>query len=949
MPSRSFKKVSLIVAAVLLVAFIGVIIVAQSRIDTATSRQLVVDVIKNSMQATADIEGGVSFSILPTPTLTVSRLTISKKSVSGDPEPTLYVEKMEVRYDLFELVIGKTSPSGMSFVRPKLTIERPETGNIPWGWLRPNVLQSLRPKLEQVGGTIAIEIADGTVEYIDTANEETYAVTDIQALGDIGTYLRLQSSMRSGGRGFTFSINKTMSDSAFSDTRMPLNIELYADSNNSITLQSLIDLSPTNNKISGKFALNTNDLVQWFPKVPEAPAPAPAVQGAKPAPEKKKAPLPVIPLSFGGDLSENDKGEIAIKDVRFKGVNSEGKGDFTLVVEDWKPRMKGTFDFDSLDYLEWSKLLGSAFFRELPTAVSSDSTQQATMVRLENPLPKDLQLAAIIKAKKLYAGKREVGSASLDIDMDKATLTVNQCDIVLPGDARLSIFGVISQGGTGDVRFEGNVETMGKSLRDAMIIIDASAKDLPDIGLKEFSASANMFVSAQLIRLTEMQATLQNTPFTGTILGYRGDVPRVEASIKTEKVDFDYIRDTLRERKIDDKAKSIDYLGKVFNFAWLKNIETRVDAKFFVDGFTFMEKEGERAQLSLYADTGDLRIYDVQLKYPDSVSDLSLSINVQGERPFANVVLNSDQLDTRYFLLDKDDLAQANAETEAKEEEKAAKEELSEEELTKRAAARFSGELIDYTWMDGFDGTFDITLRRLVHRKLSLDNLKLQSRLEGKRMNIQRFAFVYSRARCNVVGALFGGSVPGMNISITMANANLKELLQSLTGIENISGSASMSGTMSTSGLNYRAWAENMDARIAFAGRGVKVQGINLNGVNNILNVARTAADVFNNVNKTLPTSFTEFSADGSINMLKGEMRTPGITLKSGQVTGAVSGGLKLVPLTMQFNSLFRFNNHVGNPSPTLIVQLSGPLQQPEMKIDTSVLEAYVAKRVVGK
>ncbi len=93
----------------------------------------------------------------------------------------------------------------------------------------------------------------------------------------------------------------------------------------------------------------------------------------------------------------------------------------------------------------------------------------------------------------------------------------------------------------------------------------------------------------------------------------------------------------------------------------------------------------------------------------------------------------------------------------------------------------------------------------------------------------------------------------------------------------------------------------------------------------------------------------TEFSVDGSMNIQDGELRSPSLTLRSGLVTGTIAGGVKLDSMIGQFSVLFRFANLLSDTIPTMIIQLSGNMNKPELKVDTASLEDFVARRNVGK
>ena len=200
-----------------------------------------------------------------------------------------------------------------------------------------------------------------------------------------------------------------------------------------------------------------------------------------------------------------------------------------------------------------------------------------------------------------------------------------------------------------------------------------------------------------------------------------------------------------------------------------------------------------------------------------------------------------------------------------------------------------------------------------------------------------------------MLGSLYGGKVPGMSISFTLYDAELHDMLKSLAGRDNITGKVSISGTVTTSGVNALSWVSQAEAKLVLAARGVNVQGINLQGVVDAVEVSRTAADVFNNVNLAVVNGATELSVDGNINVKNGVAKTPGITLKADTITGDLTGEVRFVPWTMELSTLYQFPAMTSETIPTLTLQLSGPVEAGDLRTDTASLEAYVAKRITSR
>ena len=136
------------------------------------------------------------------------------------------------------------------------------------------------------------------------------------------------------------------------------------------------------------------------------------------------------------------------------------------------------------------------------------------------------------------------------------------------------------------------------------------------------------------------------------------------------------------------------------------------------------------------------------------------------------------------------------------------------------------------------------------------------------------------------------------------------------------------------------------------AGRGIRAENFNMQGVVDAVLTSRSVPDVTTNVDKALPNGSTDFSVDGNININNGIIRTPGVTIEAqdtGRAKGALTGELRLIPWKMALNVIYQMTMLQSETIPTLTVDLNGTPDKYEMRIDTSSLEAYVAKRIVGK
>ncbi len=146
------------------------------------------------------------------------------------------------------------------------------------------------------------------------------------------------------------------------------------------------------------------------------------------------------------------------------------------------------------------------------------------------------------------------------------------------------------------MRFEGSMETKGKSLRQLFTVFDESAASLPETTFGEFYAHSNIFVSPEQVRLSEADVKLSDLRLNGGLVAYFDTNPRLEADVKLKDINFDYFRDVWREKAEKGRAEQDFFLkfDNGMNFNWLKKLQTIIDFKVSVDGFTFHGTSGQQ-------------------------------------------------------------------------------------------------------------------------------------------------------------------------------------------------------------------------------------------------------------------------------------------------------------------------------------------------------------------
>jgi len=910
-----YKKLIVIVALLGLVLF-GALEFVNNRIDAQSYRTQIEKMVLERLGQPLTIRGGVSVSLLPVPTVHLSGVALHDPDEDSEtPTPSLTANMVHIRSSVWSLFSGELQVTGITLEKPMLEVYRSPENVVRWGWLGGGLF------FGNAENTFDIEIAAGNIIYHNKKTDKDIAINDINAAIVTGDLPQAAGSL--SVQGHTLQFKARTQGAQGGSAALPLAITLSSDMKDNLSLEGTVDLSTETPQVNGKITLESENILHWFqPKIEKIEGifakitdDASSSQGLQPT---------AMPVTLSGRWAQTGS-LIKITLDEFKGLNSAGAGVIDAQWIEGLPRIEATVNFSAINYDYWKIFILAALSdQEISKAVGYRSNMK------ENPLPDDVNFSLHFNAQQVYFGNQIWKDARFSATLDHAAVTIHQLDVNLPGDSSLSLFGIVSQSSTREMRFEGTLDTQGKSLRELLTVFDSSALDLPKEELSEFHVRSNIYIAADQIRLSEADAKISQLNLNGGLVAYYDTMPRFEAEVKLSDIDLDYFRDTWRKKQKTGKKETffLQYDSNQ-NFSWLQRLRASIDFKVTIDKFRFMERDGNSAAFRIFVRENELGIYNIRLNYPEDTLEAGFSLNVNADKPFFNVLLNTAALDTAYFLREDD------AEDEKREKENA-------------RTKRWSEELINMDWMEGWKGAFDISIGKLIHRDWIVNDIKFRGGLENNSLGIQSLGFTYWQGRAQVSGSLYGGKVPGLSLGFTLSNTELQEILQSLVKRDNISGKISVNGTMSTSGVNVLSWISQAESEMVFSGRGVTVDRFNLQGVVDAVSVSRTAADVLNNVNLALIKGKTEMSVDGNVNVKNGFLRTPGIALKAGNISGNLSGEVKLIPWKMDLTSVYQFPSLATEKVPTMVIQLIGPIEGPTMGVDTASLEAYVAKRLIG-
>lgn len=638
------KQLKVAVGLGITVLFVlGLLLIAQGFIDSQNYSKLVVDAIEKQTNRKVTIKGTATVTLLPTPTLFIPGLEL-RDPVSDKPAPAVTINMTSIQVPFFSIFSEHLSVSSITLDSPTIELMQADDKNVYLDWLNTNLLKALSENSNASGNALQITINNGRIIYRDSMAEKILSVDNIYSSVANGTNLNAGGSFRIAGHDMNFNLSAAGSANKDSKEEQPFLLRVNSGAKDFIELKGNLGMTDELPALKGSFALKVENAPAWMKAA--KPQEQRLLQQVTNQFTKQDEDKNQLPLEITSDWSSNGL-TIVMDKFLLQGLSSGGSGKVDISWKDWIPSIVIDMKFSGISYDHWSQFLSAAFVKSGGDIITYREVNEAP----DNPIPQEASIQLNLNADEIYYGQQVWKEAQMSANIGGGAVTVNQFNVKLQGDSRLGIFGVISPSPTGDLRFEGSMETSGRSLRQTLTVFDETAAELPETGFGDFFAHSNMFISSEQLRLSEADVKLGDLHLNGGLVAYFDANPRVEADIKLKNISFDYFRDVWRDKqKLSEKQDDFFLkFDRTMSFSWLKKLQTAIDFKVYVQKFTFLDRNGDNASFRLYAKNGDLGVYDISFIYPNDITKGFFKLNVNGEQPALILNLTTGTLNTDYF------------------------------------------------------------------------------------------------------------------------------------------------------------------------------------------------------------------------------------------------------------------------------------------------------------
>lgn len=549
-----------------------------AQIETLTGRSL-------------EIDGDISLSVLPSPTLSAHSVRLANIAGGSDPD-MLTLDALEAHVALMPLLQRRVQIERVTLVRPTLLFERLADGRRNWVFERPG-----RPGggPHGEGGPPDIQldnltIEQGTIVYRgpDAAEQR---MTDVDArisAESLRGPLRAEGSAEFGGVPFAFDI---AAGRLVEGQRAPLGVGIEVPSAGArLAFSGGVLLGEEGASGSGRLTGHAATLAQLLTVIDgRAGAPGgPAILGQ--------------PFELSAELS-GSPAQLRLDDMALELGDALAKGEATVDLSAI-PRAKVKL---ALNRFDLDPLLGAGGDAEAPHPDGPPAGPAGFALPGGIAAQIDLSVEALT-----YRGS-VVSKARLLATLADGQLTIGRLSGLLPGGSDATLAGRLTAAADGP-RFDGTVEAGSDNLRTLLDWLDLSPPAIPRDRLRKASLTTAVVATPAAIELSEFNLRLDASQITGGVI-----VALPRAGVRTataygiglaiDQINVDAYLPPRRGAEAADAAAEAPPPGlPVHLLAPLAGIDANVQLR--VGSLTYRTQESENVRLDLTLHAGSLTLRD---------------------------------------------------------------------------------------------------------------------------------------------------------------------------------------------------------------------------------------------------------------------------------------------------------------------------------------------------
>ncbi len=505
---------------------VAVVVAAPALIDINSYKPLIVSQVKTATGRDLVIDGPISLSLLPTPTVSVTGVKFFNAAGSKNAN-MVEVKSVTVQPSLLPLLVGRIEVGEVTLVEPKIVLEINAAGKPNWEFT-PSVAEA-KPAAAKPSSPRPLSLGRLTID------NGTLIFSDSKAgLSVVGEKANFSASVGSIDGPYTLAGGATVNGA-------PLKLDLAVGARGAnghsadVTLQAgggklgfkgtLSELGAAA-KVSGIASVSADSLTTFVGTLVKLSG----------QPEPPLPPLLAGKFTFDGAI---DVSQTAFAARDFKMALGQDSGSGTLAVT-LKPKLgvEGKLSVPKLDLDRWLAAL------QQPSSPATSPAPQAAPAAPGNTNPSgggffgDLNVKLALGIGEVIYNKQPVRSVALELEAKGGVVAVPKLAATLPGDMVLQAQSTL----TGDAArpgVTGQFSLVGPKLRETLAWLAVDLSSVPPSKLQKLSLKGRMSSTGGNVQVSDAVFELDDLKGSGGVTVTFGVPLSIVTSVSLDTLDLD--------------------------------------------------------------------------------------------------------------------------------------------------------------------------------------------------------------------------------------------------------------------------------------------------------------------------------------------------------------------------------------------------------------------------
>jgi uncharacterized protein involved in outer membrane biogenesis len=503
------------------------LLVAPSFFDLDKYKPQLISEVKKATGRDLAVDGPVSLSLLPLPSVSVTGVKF--QNLPGSKNPNMVeIKSVTVKPSLFALLGGNLEVNSVTLVEPRIVLEVNAEGKPNWEFT-PSVAAAkpaaATPSSPQPLSLGQLDIENGIILFSDSKQGVSVAAEQANFSASVGSLdgpYRLTGSARVNGAP----LDIDLSVSAKGSSGHAADLALSAGGGKLTFKGTLSELGP-NARVGGAASVQAESLTRFIDTLTGlAGQPAPILP-----------PLLAGKFSFDGSIDVSQT-SFAARDFKMNLADDSGSGSLSVTL---KPALaiNGKLVLPKIDL---DRTLAALDQQAAPGAASSSPGKPGTATPAR-PSSNDSYLSNItaklsIEAGEVIYNKTAIRNVALDIDAHGGAVAVPRLSATFPGDAVLQAKSTLS-GDPTKPTVSGDFSLVGPKLRDTLAWLKVDTSSIPANKLARLSLKGRMASAGGNVQVTDAAFELDDVKGTGGVIVTFSVPLSVVAHVDLDTLDLD--------------------------------------------------------------------------------------------------------------------------------------------------------------------------------------------------------------------------------------------------------------------------------------------------------------------------------------------------------------------------------------------------------------------------